>query len=853
MLRSCDYLAMKQGTPIAVDEESWDEAAWPLVARGLPEGVTFAVHAPHATRIQLEIYPTATGSDASATFLPIKGEDGIWRAKLAGVGHGTLYGYRVWGANWEWDEEWVPGSDAGFISDVDELGNRFNPNKLMFDPYALEISHNMYSDEIHDLGVDGGIFGTGGADYNGVPRREVDTGPYAPKGIIILDNTPTGFRPMRRGEEAIIYEAQVEQLTGHPSVTRLGDLLSGESGFEDVVDIPEEIRGTYRAAGMMAPYLKALGFTTVEFLPLHATNVSESGREGQTNQWGYMTLSYFAPEARFALDRSPGGPTREFKEMIRAFHDADLEVYLDVVYNHSAEGGNWNADVGTVGFTSLGGFAASDYYVMNSDLMLIDGATGSTNQLNYSSEASRRLVLDSLVYWAEKMGIDGFRFDLATVLGRKPAAAHPDDWAEQRRFFPDHPLLVEIAAWAQAERVQVIAEAWDLWGYEVGNFPRGWGEWNGRYRDTMRRFSKGDGNALDFVDMFNGDYHHFSESGGAQKTINFMDAHDGFTMTDLVSYNDKDNGQPFPFGPSDGGSDNNVSWDSGGDQALRRQRVRNLWTLLFFSRGVPMVVAGDEFGRTQNGNNNPWALDSIAMLNNYEMVATSAPHRVPVGPEIEASYHDSFGEFDNEKGVNGLFRFAGFITGLRRRHKSLRQFKYGDLVPDDGDVSYLFHTPTMEGYPQDGDRAVAVYINSPGDDFWMMVNMASYAVDFTVPPAKRGRVWRRLVDTATACEPNHNFWPEGTGEVVEGKERVEAWSVVVWHETAQPVEERAARSAEDTAQEAGATDPGAGRADEADEVEIEVAESESAGAMVDAVVEDSGATVVGQPGVTAGE
>lgn len=292
------------------------------------------------------------------------------------------------------------------------------------------------------------------------------------------------------------------------------------------------------------------------------------------------------------------------------------------------------------------------------------------------------------------MGVDGFRFDLATVLGRLPAEADPDDWAAQKRFFRDHPLLLDIAEFAKEEHIEVIAEAWDMWGYEVGNFPAGWSEWNGRYRDTVRKFLKGDGNTSSFLDMINGDHLHFADTGGPENTINFVDAHDGFNIADLVSYQEKNNHQPFPFGPSDGGSDDNQSWDSGGDQVLRRQRARNFWLTLFFSRGIPMVVAGDEFGRTQNGNNNPWELNSIAMRNNYEMIPTNNPQSVPVADGIDAFYHDNFGTFDTEENVNGLFRFTTFIAGLRQRHESLQPKQYGDMVADNKDVSYLYHSPS---------------------------------------------------------------------------------------------------------------------------------------------------------------
>ncbi len=768
-------------------QDTWPDADWPLGAHVGSDGVTFAVHAPAATRIQLEFFNEAVGADPGAVFLPAKGADGVWRAKISGILIGTLYAYRAWGDNWPFDPSWEPGSDAGRISDRDEHGNRFNPNKALFDPYAVEISHTMYSDCIRDQGVDNGVFGTGEDDYNGTLRRNVDSGPYVPKGVIISDTTALLPKPRIPSEKSAIYEAQVQQLCGHPSVTRLGQLLANEPGFEDVVDIPEEYVGTYKGAGMMAPYLKALGFTALELLPVHETNASESGEEGLTNAWGYMTLSFFAPNRQYSSDKSLGGPTREFKEMINAFHEVGMEVFLDVVYNHTAEGGNWNNDVATTGFTTLGGFGTAEYYSMTSDHVIVDGATGTSNQLNYSSLAARALVMDSLTYWTRVMGVDGFRFDLATVLGRLPAEADPDDWDAQKRFFPDHPLLLDIASFAGDEHIQVIAEAWDMWGYEVGNFPAGWAEWNGRYRDTVRKFLKGDGNTGAFLDMVNGDHRHFSETGGPQSTINFVDAHDGFNIADLVSYQEKFNDQASPFGPSDGGSDDNESWDSQGDQVLRRQRARNFWAALFLSRGVPMVVAGDEFGRTQNGNNNPWALPSVAMRNNYAMVPTNSPQSVPVADGVDAYYHDNFGTFYTDDDVNGLFRFATFIANLRQRHESLQQRQYGDLVADNKDVSYLYHSPTLTSHPAEGDRSLSIFINSEGDNFWMMVNMADEPVDFRVPITERGRVWRRLIDTHSSAEPSFNFWPEGEGEIVENGAHLDRWTIVVWQDQPEPM------------------------------------------------------------------
>lgn len=766
---------------VPIETHNWATADWPLGAHPHADGVTFAVRAPHATRILLELYEAALGVDAYASFELAKGADGVWRGKLQGLQLGALYAFRAWGDNWRYQRNWKPGSRRGFRSDLDQYGNRFNPNKVLFDPYAREITHNVYTDQIHEMGFDDGVFGTGGEEYHGKERRLIDTGRLAPKGIIVAEPPARTPSPKLPEEDAQIYEVQVEQLSGHESTSRLRELLANEPGFEDVVDIPEEFRGTYKGAGMMAPYLKALGFNTVEFLPIHETNASESGRPGKSNSWGYMTLGYFAPARRFSSDQTEGGPTREFREMVDAFHEHGIEVYLDVVYNHTAEGGNWNGDVNTTGFTSLGGFATAEYYQMTSDFMLIDGATGTSNQLNFSSDAAVRLVKDSLAYWAFDMHVDGFRFDLATVLGRKPDEAHPEDWQAQKRFFTDHELLVGIADWAKEHDIAAIAEAWDLWGYEVGNFPRGWGEWNGRYRDAVRRFSKGDGNTFEFLEMMNGDYHHFADNEGAQKSINFIVAHDGFNLADLVSYNEKQNHHEYPFGPSDGGSDDNLSWDSGGSHALRRQRLRNLWVLLFFSRGVPMVVAGDEFGRTQNGNNNPWALESPAMRNNYAMIPTNAPQAVPVGHGLDAAYHDNLGVFQTDDHVNGLFRFVRFLTHLRLKHQALRQRNWG-MHEDQSGATYTWKSPSG-GEPEDGARAVALEIQAPEEDFYLMVNMENHTVDFQVPQARDGWQWRKLIDTALQFEPICNHWDEDTGDIVVGGQALPAWSITVWHET----------------------------------------------------------------------
>lgn len=799
--------------------ERWSESGWGLGAIRRGEVTTFGVFSRRATRILLEIYESSVGQDASyECWLEKNPIDNIWRAKLTSLPQNTLYGFRCWGPNWPYDPAWRRGGSlAGFLADYDAEGNRFNPNKVLFDPYARELSHDRAAVErFLDKPSDGSshvaasgrgsvsdaavwVFATGPLLHRGAPARSIDTGRLAPKGILIEDATTTGKRPYLPPEHATIYEAHTRGLTQHNSSSRLGCLVRGIPDFEKVVSVPVHLRGTYAGVAYLAPYLRALGFTTIELLPIqHAERGHDDVREPNTNFWGYMTLSYFAPDRRYAYDKSAGGPTREFRQMVRAYHDQGIEVYLDVVYNHTGEGGNWLGRSDTTGFVSLGGFDAAEYYLETDRGLIIEGATGCGNQLNCSSFRSQALVLDSLAYWIDAMGIDGFRFDLAPVLGRIPNAFERTNWHEQKRFFRDHPLLERIRDLGRERSVEMIAEAWDLWGYEVGNFPADWGEWNGRYRDSVRRYLRGDGNAREFADMVNGDYIHFNDQDGPQRSIDFIVAHDGFTLLDLVSYNQKNNDGAWPFGPSDGGADENLSWDSSGNAELRRQRLRNCWVILVFSRGIPMAVYGDELGRTQNGNNNPWSLDSLATWNNYDQIATNCPTRLdPCPPEghrrgplvregssaQQIRYHDNFGQALSDERENPLFRLVHFLLELRQRSAILANLKYGDLSLERGqDVTYRFYREDGRSSLHDGNRCLVVVIDGSkvGEgDFALLVNMWSEAVSFSIPPTREGFEWRRIVDTAGWAERTNNHWPLDGAEPVSGSYAVHAYAIVV--------------------------------------------------------------------------
>ncbi len=773
------YYVLHEGF-LPVEEASWGSATWGPGGRFVSsDEATFAVYSKNATRIVLEVYRVPYGEDAVYRYEMVKGSDNYWRAKLKYVTNGTVYAFRVWGPNWPYVSSWQPGTTNGFICDVDEYGNRFNPNKVLYDPWAREITHDRNNPTaLASASVDGNVYGTGGYIYNGKPRRQWDTGRVAPKAYLISDGTSYGTKPNIPEKDSIIYEAHVRGLTMHPSSVNLATILSGFDGFSGVAGVPDAYRGTYKGVAYMAKYLKALGYTAIELLPVHETdNDHNPNNQSGGNYWGYMTYGYFAPDRRYAYDKSPGGPTREFKEMVKAFHDEGLEVYLDVVYNHTGEGGLW-VDTNTAELTCFRGFDNSEFYalVQNQPWYYWE-STGCGNNFNTSKQVVRDLITNSLVYWADVMGVDGFRFDLAPVLGRDQVS----------NFNPNAQLLVDIAAIGSSKNVKMIAEAWDTANYEVGSFPGGWAEWNGRYRDQVRRFLKGDGNTTGiddnpaFIQVVNGDWGYFNNNGGPHKSVNFLVAHDGFTLMDLVSYNTKNNNVSWPFGPSDGGSDNNDSWDSDGDQTLRRQRLRNFWVIQMFSRGVPMTVYGDEFGRTQNGNNNPYNVDSVATWNNYTMINTDSPHLVATGGG--GAYHNNYGT-DNATGAlankNDLFLFAHKVIQLRKAHPALRQSDYS--------VTYEFKKEDGISTLTSGNRCVWLRIDgsSVGDsDFLVFINMWTSQVNYTVPPASSGKKWVRIIDTASWAEPNNNYWNVSNATEITSSYGVNGWSIVVLQEVSQ--------------------------------------------------------------------
>lgn len=763
------------------DGYGWGNQSWRLGAHADGDAATFAVYSKNAQLVLLEIYDNAYGTDAVYQCWMEKGTDHIWRAKINGVTNGTLYAFRCWGPNWTYDPAWQRGnSGVGFVSDYDGNGNRFNPNKVLFDPYAKELSHDKSNLTALGGGQDAGMFASGGDAYKGVPRREFDTGKYAPKSVFVEDTTSFGIKPNIAQKDALIYEAHVRGLTKHPSTANLQSILAGIEGFEAIQNIPNEYQGTYKGAGMMASYLKALGINTIELLPVHETdNDGNPDDSPGGNFWGYMTFGYFAPDRRYSSDKSYGGPTKEFKEMVKAFHDAGIEVYLDVVFNHSGEGGNWGANKeDTADILFFKGFDNSEYYALPASSPGSYWETsGCGNNLRCDNPIVRDFIVDSLTYWLDEMGVDGFRFDLATVLGR---VENGGNW----NYVNNAQTITEIASLGNTKNAEMIAEAWDTGTYQVGNFPDGWGEWNGRFRDTMRGYigtgARRVGDKGDVLSYVNGDHGYFHDQGGPHKSVNFVVAHDGFTLADLCSYEGNGNAQnstlAWPFGPSDGGNSDYNTLGFGTAPENKRQAARNYIALQMISRGVPMIVYGDELCRTQNGNNNPYNIDSVATWNNYNMINTSSPHLVSTGGA--GAYHNNFGTFGNDGNVNGNFLFMKYMLNLRKNEPALRQEDYS--------VVYDFKKEDGGSGLTDGDRCVWIKINGSsepnGSNYLVFSNMYTGPVNFSVPDAASGKKWVRLVDTASWAETNYNCWNASSATTITTAYEVNPWSIVILKE-----------------------------------------------------------------------
>jgi isoamylase len=677
---------------------AWPGRSHPLGATWDGLGVNFALFSEHATGVDLCLFDSAADlRETTRVALPER-TDHVWHGYFPDVRPGQLYGYRVHGP-------YAP-----------QDGHRFNPEKILLDPYAKAIGRTLQWDDA--------IFGsTRDANPQDVTPDPRDSAAVAPLGAVIDPAFTWGDdrHPRTPWHKTIIYELHVKGFTcRHPGV-------------------PEPLRGTYLGVSSDAAlrHMKELGITAVELMPVHfhATDRQLVSR-GLTNYWGYNSLAYFAPDVRYASAAGRMAAVREFKMMVRALHEAGLEVILDVVYNHTAEGDHLGPTLSMRGVDN-----ASYYRLLPGNPRLYQDFTGCGNTLNMRHPRVLQLIMDSLRYWVVDMHVDGFRFDLASALARE--LFEVDKLGSFFDIIQQDPVL---------SQVKLIAEPWDLGegGYQVGNFPAGWTEWNGRYRDLIRRYWRSeDGQVSELASRLAGSSDLYAQGGRRPyASINFVTSHDGFTLRDLVSYQTKHNEANGEANRD--GEANNLSWNCGvegptadaGVLALRARQMRNLIATLLVSQGVPMICAGDEFARTQQGNNNAYCQDNPISWLDWNL-----------GPEQAE-----------------LLTFVRDLIGLRAAHPILhrRTFFQGRGGRGQHNTDILWFDPAgheMTDATWNAPRARALGAMLAGDaiaelddrgtpirdDTLLILLNADFApVRFTLPRATAGETWTCLFDTTGA-------------------------------------------------------------------------------------------------------
>jgi len=708
--------------------------------------IYFRLYSSKASKVELYLYDQASGVEEIAHYPLTKDAQGIWSTSLqvsnldSRLSNTIYYGYRAWGPNWPFNISWIKGSSAGFISDVDAQGNRFNPNKLLSDPYAKELSH----DNLTPQWSDGTIYASG-ALY-----RNIDSGLHAPKGILLsASNQSIGVKPTRALKDDVVYEVNVRGLTKN-------DLA-----------IPIQYRGTYQGAALKAAYLADLGITAVEFLPVQETQNDTNDVVQSTdgdNYWGYMTLNYFAPDRRYASDKSAGGPTKEFKAMVKAFHDKGIKVLIDVVYNHTGEGGAWNnSDPTTYNLYSFRGLDNPTYYSLTNDKQNSWDNTGVGVNYNTVNTIAQDVIVDSLDYWITDLGIDGFRFDLASVLGNtcEHGCFNFDKMATNNALNRIINEFTERPTWG-GQGTDFIAEPWAIGGnsYQVGGFPSGWSEWNGKYRDAIRKDQNQMGSETvttgTLADLLSGSSSLFQNDGRKPwNSVNFLVAHDGFTLKDLYSCNAKNNTQPWPYGTSDGGESSNHSWDQGWFNQAQEQRkaARNGLALLMLSAGTPMITGGDEYLRSLQCNNNPYNLDSIANWLNFS--------------------------WTNEQ--TNFNSFAKGMIEFRKNHPALRPADFYKSYDTNGNYMEQLRWFKPDGNVADGayfndanNHAIAYRIDSSefGENtsaIFVAYNGWSGNINFTLPWPGQGKNWYRVTDTSNWNEGANTLKTPGTEDFIGGE------------------------------------------------------------------------------------
>ncbi len=668
---------------------------YPLGATWDKKGVNFALFTEHATSVELCLFDSEKDQKEKHRIRLTEHTHQVWHCYIPDLNPGQLYGYRVGGP-------YEP-----------QNGHRFNPNKLLIDPYAKAVAGIIrWDDSLFGYDVN--------SEEKDLSFSESDSAPFIPKSVVIDESFDwEGVEaPKTAYHHTIIYEAHVKGLTKQ---------LDG---------IPDNIRGTYSgiAHEMTINYLKELGITAIELMPVHHFVSDRHLQEkGLNNYWGYNSIGFFAPDARYSSKGVRGEQVIEFKEMVKALHKAGIEVILDVVYNHTAEGNELGPTLSFKGIDN-----ASYYRLVDDDKRYYNDYTGTGNTLNANLPSVLRLMMDSLRYWVTEMHVDGFRFDLASTLARE---LHEVDRLSS--FFDiihQDPII---------SQVKLIAEPWDVGegGYQVGNFPPGWGEWTGKYRDCVRDYWRGADSMLgEFAQRFTGSPDLYAGNNRKPSvSVNFITAHDGFTLNDLVAYNEKHNEANGE--DNNDGENHNRAWNCGAegdtdDQniiRLRNRQKRNLLTTLFLSQGIPMLLAGDEFGRTQKGNNNAYCQDN------------------------EISW------IDWKSSDNNLLAFTQKLIGLRKSHPVFcrRKWFQGMAVTGKGleDIAWFLPEGSEmndDHWQHDFAKSLGVYLNGKGihtvhgdgttvvdDSFYIIFNAHHEPLEFKLPPAKYGKEWTLVLNTAT--------------------------------------------------------------------------------------------------------
>jgi len=685
---------------------------YPLGATWDGTGVNFAVYSENAGKIELCLYDNRSRRESERIEMP-EVTAFVRHCYLPGVQPGQLYGFRVYGP-------WEP-----------QNGQRFNPAKLLIDPYAQAICGRIdWKQPIFPY-----QFGGGDADLKPDDR---DSGPGMPKSVIVNPyfDWEQDRAPRTPLSDSVIYELHVK-------------------GFSQLnQEIPEPLRGTYAglASSPAVKYLKMLGITAVELMPVHQfIDDSHLAEKGLSNYWGYNTLNYFSPDSRYSSAGDTGGQVGEFKAMVKALHREGIEVILDVVYNHTAEGNHLGP------MLSFKGIDNTTYYKLVPDnVRYYMDYTGTGNSLNVRHPQVLKLIMDSLRYWVTEMHVDGFRFDLASTLARE---LHDVD--RLSAFFDiihQDPII---------STVKLIAEPWDVGdgGYQVGNFPVLWAEWNGKYRDTVRKYWKGDAGQLsDLGYRLTGSSDLYQNDGRKPSaSINFVTAHDGFTLEDLVSYNHKHN-EANGENNNDGANDND-SWNMGAEgptdnaeiMEARERQKRNFLATLLLSQGVPMIVGGDEIGRTQGGNNNAYCQDNEISWTHWNL--------------------------DDRK--QALLEFVMKMIELRKAHPNLRRRRFfQDRVVHNSaqkDIAW-YGTDGQEmdegAWNAGWAKSLAVMFNGQtlgatnemgqpvtDDTFLILLNSAENTVVYTLPTSVHGKGWELVLDTSNLREPFRAANMNGTFDV----------------------------------------------------------------------------------------